>query len=85
MEYTGTHQEQQEQYRQAMEKYIAERNQAMAEAGISFGDTVEYHAVGLWHHVEIRTGVVYETRRGQPRVKVGKKSYPWHKGYRKIN
>lgn len=34
MEYTGTYQNQMEQYKRAMEEYIAKRNHAMAEAGV---------------------------------------------------
>lgn len=83
MRYTGTHEEQQRQYEEALRQYEAERDAAMAEAGVAIGDTVEYHLVGLYD-VKIRKGVLYLTKGGQPKVKCGKKVTPGIRGIEKF-
>lgn len=75
----------QAEYEEQMKEYIAQRDKSMAEADVKVGDKVEYHHLGgLFFTVVVITGIVYMTKRGQPKVKATNgKNYGWHKGFRK--
>ena len=75
------------EYEQQMREYIEKRDLAMQEAGVKIGDSVEYHNLGgMFFTVVVLTGVLYMTKRGQPKVKaIDGKNYCWHKGWRKVN
>ena len=73
----------QAEYEQQMQEYNARRDSAMTEAGVKVGDIVEYHHIGMFFTVVVLTGVVYMTKRGQPKVKATDgKNYGWHKGWK---
>lgn len=56
-----------------MDEYTARRDAAMAEVNVKIGDVVEYHNISLLAGgVTILEGTIYLTKRGAPRVKVGK-------------
>lgn len=77
----------QAEYEQQMQEYITKRDAAMSEANVKVGDTVEYHHLGgMFFTVVVMKGVVYMTKRGQPKVKATDgKNYGWHKGWQKVN
>lgn len=89
--FTRTLDKSQEQYQQELatwqaenEKYLAEQATAMKEAGVEFGDRVEYHAVGAFNSVQIITGILIEGKYGWAQVSgTGRKKQRWHKGFRK--
>jgi hypothetical protein len=64
----------------------AEYNQQMAEyTARRVGDKVEWHNVGAFFNVEILTGTLYLTKRGQPKVKLTDgRAVAWHKGFTKV-
>jgi hypothetical protein len=70
-----------------MQEYLEKRDLTMQEAGVKIGDLVEYHHLGgMFFTVVVLTGVLYMTKRGQPKVKATDgKNYGWHKGWRKVN
>jgi len=74
----------QAEYEQQMQEYTERRDLTMSEAGVKIGDKVEYHHMGgMFFTVVVLTGVVYMTKRGQPKVKATDgKSYGWHKGWK---
>lgn len=73
------------EYEQQMAEYITNRDAAMAAVGVAIGDTVEYHHIGgAFFTVVVKTGTLYMTKRGQPKVRATDgKSYGWHKGWQK--
>ena len=75
------------EYEKQMQEYLEKRDLAMQEAGVKIGDSVEYHHLGgMFFTVVVLTGVLYMTKRGQPKVKaIDGKNYGWHKGWRKVN
>ena len=77
----------QAEYEQQMQEYITKRDAAMSEANVKVVDTVEYHHLGgMFFTVVVMKGVVYMTKRGQPKVKATDgKNYGWHKGWQKVN
>lgn len=89
MKYTGTYAEQQAQYLAAKAEYEAKRDTAMASVAVKAGDVVEYYAAPtcILGTQEYFKGVVYMTKRGQPKVRLtnihGSKA--WHKGWTKVS
>jgi hypothetical protein len=77
--------ETQAEYNQQMAEYTARRDAAMKEAGVAVGDKVEWHNVGAFFNMEILTGTLYLTKRGQPKVKLTDgRAVAWHKGFTKV-
>jgi hypothetical protein len=75
------------EYEKQMQGYVEKRDLAMREAGVKIGDTVEYHHVGgMFFTVVVLKGILYMTKRGQPKVKATDgKNYGWHKGWQKAS
>jgi hypothetical protein len=77
----------QSEYEKQMQEYVEKRDRAMLDAGVKIGDTVEYHRVGgMFFTVVVLKGILYMTKRGQPKVKATDgKNYGWHKGWQKAS
>ena len=75
----------QAEYEQQVKEYETNRDAAMLEAGVKIGDNVAYHHVGgVFFTVIVLSGVLYMTKRGQPKVRATDgKNYGWHKGWKK--
>jgi len=61
---------------------------AMSEAGVAYGDRIEYTLIGSYFNAETLKGTLVN-RSGLPMVKLdekhnGKRYVKWHKGWRKI-
>lgn len=74
------------EYEEQKKEYETRRDVAMQEAGVKVGDVVEYHHMGgMFFTVVVLKGVVYMTKRGQPKVRATDgKNYGWHKGFAKV-
>jgi plastocyanin len=75
------------EYEKQMQEYTEKRDRAMLEASVKVGDTVEYHHLGgMFFTVVVLKGILYMTKRGQPKVKATDgKNYGWHKGWQKAS